>query len=157
MPIISAFGIFESYVKMEPKKFYFIEVNPQPCTSEEVKQQLRAFAESFIDKHYVDRWIHITLEKPKKARAEIHKFERHLCPKYCKMLNNADAFPVPLAEVYGAKLGIYFDGTEPPCKITAPEAASLSTERNIDALFSIIPGKLALFFHHDGWSWKCAR
>jgi 3-hydroxyacyl-CoA dehydrogenase len=54
-------------VKTKPKKFHFVEVNPQPSTSEEAEDHLRAFAESFIDKTFRDRWLHIMLEKPKKA------------------------------------------------------------------------------------------
>jgi hypothetical protein len=73
------------------------------------------------------------------------------------MLHGSDSFPVSLAEVFGTKLGVYFDGTEPPCRITAPEASTLATERNVDAMFSMVPGKLALFFFHEGWSWKCER
>jgi hypothetical protein len=143
--------------EMEAKKFYFIEVNPQPCSSEDADKHLRGFAEAFIDKAHVDRWIHIIFEKQKKAENELRKFERHLDSRYCTMLNSADTFPVSLSEEYGTKLGIYFDGSEPPCKITAPEAGSLVAERSTDAIFSMIPGKLAIFFFHEGWSWKCER
>ena len=144
-------------MEIEPKKFHFIEVTRLPCSAEAAEKHLRAFAESFIEKSFVDRWLHITLEKPKKAEEELRKFETHLDERYCRMLHGADSFPVSLAEVYGAKLGMYFDGSEPACRMTAPEAASLAAERNADTLFSITPGKLALFFFHEGYAWKCER
>ncbi|MFN2407124.1 MAG: hypothetical protein ABR594_13805 [Pyrinomonadaceae bacterium] len=143
--------------KMEPRKSCFIEVRPSPCSPEEAQDHLRAFAESFIKKAFVDRWLHITLEKPKKAEEELRKFENHLDARYCTMLHGADSFPVSLAEAYGSKRGVYFDGSEPACRMTAPEASSLATERNADALFSLTPGKLALFFFHEGYAWKCER
>jgi hypothetical protein len=144
-------------MKTESKKFHFAEVKPKPCSPVEAEKHLRAFAASFIDKNYTDRWIHITIEKPEKAKYEMHKLERHLNPTYCKMMADVEAFPVSLAEAYGSKQGVYFDGTEPAQRMTAPEAASLAEERNVDAMFSIAAGKLAIFFFHEGWAWKCER
>jgi len=144
-------------MKTEPKKFHFVEVHPKPCSSSEAEKHLRAFAEFFIDKNYTDRWIHITIEKPEKAKHEMRKSERHLNPMYCKMMADVDAFPASLAEIYRSKQGVYFDGTEPGQYMTAPEAASLAEERNADAMFSMAAGKLAIFFFHEGWAWKCER
>lgn len=144
-------------MKADSKKFHFVEVNPKPCSSAEAEKHLRAFAELFIDKNYSDRWIHITIEKREKAEREIHKFERHLNIRYCGLMADVDAFPVSLAETYGTKVGVYFDGTESATYMTAPEAASLAEERNTDAMFSLVAGKLAIFFFHEGWNWECER
>ncbi len=50
---------------MDAKKFYFVEVNPQPDSAAEVKEHLWGLAGSFIDRTYVDRWTHTTFEKLK--------------------------------------------------------------------------------------------
>jgi len=44
-----------------------------------------------------------------------------------------------------------------PAGLPLLKAASLATERKADALFSITPGKLALFFFHEGYAWKCEK
>ena len=134
-----------------------VDVKALSCPPEEAAKHLRAFAESFIAKNHIDRWIHILLEKPEKAEDYLHKFEHQLNEKYCKELGGAESFPASLSESYKSKRGVYFDGSEPPSLMTAAEAASISTEKFADAVISIVPGKLALFFHHDGWTWICER
>lgn len=66
-------------------------------------------------------------------------------------------FPSSLAEVYGSQLGVYFDGSELPYKVSVAEAATLAAERFADAIFSVEAGKLAFFFHHDSGTWVCQR
>jgi hypothetical protein len=141
---------------MKPKKFIPVAVNPQPCPTEEAKKHLRAFAESFIDGNYCERWIHLLIEKSEKAEKALHKFEHHLNESRCKEIGRgAHTFPSSLAEVYGVKLGVYFDGSEAPCKVSVAEAATLAVERFADAIFSLEAGKRALFFHHDSGTWVC--
>ncbi len=77
--------------------------------------------------------------------------------RFFRTLKGSESFPDSLFESFGNKLGIYFDGVEPACKITASEASSLAAERDLDTLFSITPGKLALFFYHSGDTLLCER
>jgi hypothetical protein len=141
----------------EPKKFNFVPVNPKTCTPEEAEVHLRSFGKSFIDMNRFERWIHIMLEKPAKA-TEMDGFIDYLNPQFCKIMKGADSFPCSLIERYGSKLGVYFDGKEPPTLMTSAEAASLSIARSTCAVFSIIPGKLGIFFGHDGiGAWICER
>jgi hypothetical protein len=127
---------------MEPKKYKPVEVNPQTCSPEEAERHLRGFAESFIDKHYSERWVHLLIEKPEKAGKALHKFENQLNESCCEDIGRgADTFPSSLAEVYGAKVGVYFDGSEPPCKVSVAEAATLAVERFADAIFSLEAGR----------------
>lgn len=143
---------------MEPRKYISVEVNPRTCSAEEAARHLRGFAESFIDKKHSARWIHLLIEKPEKAEKALHKFEHQLNGIFCKDIGRGqNSFPASLAEVYGANLGVYFDGSEPPCKVSVAEAATLAVERLADAIFSLESGKLAFFFHHDGGTWLCKR
>jgi hypothetical protein len=80
-----------------------------------------------------------------------------LTQKFFHTLIGSESFPVSLFEKFGNREGVFFDGIEVPCKLTASEAASLKEERDVNALFSIIPGKLALFFFHDGDVMLCEK
>ncbi len=143
--------------KKESKKFYFIEVEPQSCSSEELELHLRAFGKAFVQSNYVERWNHITLEKPEKAKNELSKLANCFDERFFRILEGSEPFPDSLFEKFGNILGVYFDGVEPTCKITAQEASSLAAERDLDTLFSIIPGKLALFFYHSGDVLLCEK
>lgn len=143
--------------KKESEKFYFVEVKPQSCSPEEVEIHPRVFGKAFVQANYVGRWNHITLEKPEKAKNELSKLAGYFDERFFRTLKGSESFLDSLFESFGNKLGIYFDGVEPACKITASEAASFAAERDLDALFSIIPGKLALFFYHSGDTLLCER
>ena len=143
---------------MEPRKYVPVEVNPQTCSAEEAARHLRGFAESFIDKKHSARWIHLLLEKPEKAEKALRKFEHQLNEHFCEDIGRgANTFPASLVEVYGDRLGVYFDGIERPCKVSIAEAATLAVDRFADAIFSLESGKLAFFFHHDSGTWVCKR
>ena len=143
--------------KAEPKKFYFVEVNPRPCSTEELELHLRAFGNEFIEPSNLNRWTHIIFEKPEKAKNELSKLGNCINKKFFHTLIGSESFPVSLFEKFGNREGVFFDGIEVPCKLTASEAASLKEERDVNALFSIIPGKLALFFFRDGDVMLCEK
>src|SRR5688572_20458649 len=87
---------------MRPKKFVHAEVNPQPCPPEDAEKHLRAFAESFVDSKHSDRWVHLLVEKPEKAEKALHKFERQLNERCCKLIGRgADSCPRLLRRCLG--------------------------------------------------------
>ena len=134
----------------EPEKFYFVEVHAQPCTPDELQLHLAEFGKAFIDRNHVDRWLHVTQEKPEKASDELGKLMWRVNEKYRQRLDGSSGFPNSLERRFGSKRGVYFDGIDEPCKVTAVEASTLAAERSYDALFSITPGKSAIFFFHHG-------
>jgi hypothetical protein len=138
-------------MRKESTKYVPVEVKPVSCGEEIAKEHLIAFANSFIAKEHIARWIHITLEKPAKAYREMVKFNQYLNQSKCQLIKGPDVFPLSLAKKYGPGLGVYFDGTGPAVHMSAAEAGM--PER--DAIFSIEPGRLAIFFFHEGWAWHC--
>ena len=143
---------------MGPKKYERVAINPQPCSAEEAEKHSRGFAESFIDRRHSERWIHLLIEKPEKADKALQKFEHQLNESCCKAIGRgSDTFPSALAEVYGSKSGVYFDGSESPHKVSVAEAVTLAAERFADAIFSVEAGELAFFFHHDSGTWVCEK
>ena len=134
----------------EPDKFYFVDVHPQPCSLTELQLHLVEFGKTFINSNRLERWKHVTQVKPEKAKDELAKLISESETKYRQTLNGSSAFPNALKKRFGNNLGVYFDGVKDACKVSALEASTLAAESYGDALFSLVPGKLAIFFFHDG-------
>ncbi len=134
----------------EPEKFYFVEVHSHPCSPHELQLHLTEFGKAFIDRNHIDRWVHVTRERPEKASSELGKLLWGVDEKYQQRLGGSSAFPDSLERRFGGQRGVYFDGIDEPCKVTAVEASTLAAERSNDALFSLTAGKLAIFFFHHG-------
>lgn len=122
---------------------------------EVVEQHLAGFAEAFIDRRFRARWLHILIERPTKAALELKRFERHCDPRYCHLLEPGHVDAVSLANELGAVSGCFYDGGGEPCWLGLAEAVTAAAGR--DALFSIAPAKVAVFFFHEGWAWICRR
>jgi hypothetical protein len=140
-----------------PVKYAPVRVTPLPATGEERDSHLRGFIDRFIAPHARVRWTHCLLERPEKAREKMHRFEWDHDPRCCVELKGAASFPEFLIAQFGPAVGLYFDGDGDPCKLTAAEAATRAAEECSDALWSLSPGKQALFFHHSGHAWQCER
>ncbi|MCC2670920.1 MAG: hypothetical protein K0Q72_3391 [Armatimonadetes bacterium] len=137
------------------EKYVPVPVDPRPAAAAEVEAHLRAFITAFISTRSRPRWEHCLLVAPKKARGHLQHFRRDHDPAHCRELRGAAGFPLRLAGIYGSQVGIYFTGHANPLQVTAAEAATLATEHFADAVFSLVPGKLALYFDHDGGVWAC--
>ena len=121
----------------------------------DINLHLEAFANAFVDKKYSDRWKHILIQKPNKAKTELVKFERQLNNSRCTLIENPD---INLVKTINAStLGVYFDGLENPQIISLESAINQATFNCTDALFSITPGELAILLFHEGWSWLCKK
>jgi hypothetical protein len=118
-------------------------------------EHLRGFAEAFIDPKYSNRWVHILLERPKKSSMELAKFERQLNSKCCAILKSKDLDS--LVETVTDKSGCFFDGVSDPQLISLREARARALLEVQDAIFSISPGREAVFFFHEGWGWYCKK
>lgn len=140
-----------------PTQYTPVDIVSVPAPKEECERHLRDFITRFIRRDRQSRWTHCLLENPAKAAGHLHRFaaDNEVC--YCIELQGAGSFPESLGKVYGSERGLYFDGVEPACKVTAAEAATKATEQFRDALLSFGPGKQALFFHHEGSAWRCER
>jgi hypothetical protein len=139
------------------EKFEPVELNPQPCADADREAHLRAFVASFILKPRRDRCSHILIESPSKATRELHHIDRWLDPVVSSELEGSAGFPSRLASTLGSARGVYFDGSLPSSLLTPAEAATLATRNASDAILSIVPGKRALVFHHEGSVFLCER
>lgn len=79
--------------KKESKKFYFVEVEPQSCSPEEIEIHLLAFGKAFVQSNHLKRWNHITLEKPEKAKSELSKLASYFDERFFRTLKGSESFP----------------------------------------------------------------
>ncbi|AZP12548.1 hypothetical protein EJN92_11350 [Undibacterium parvum] len=128
-----------------------IEPQADECSLEVQETHLIAFARAFILGDRAERWLHMTVENPKKARVALAKLPESLNPQFCKRISGADAWPESLTDRLGSDRGVYFNGKGAARRTIIAQAAAI---RN-DAVFSLVPGKLAVCFFHEGWTWIC--
>lgn len=136
-------------------KFVPVEVNSEPCADTDREVHLRAFVKSFIIEPRRDRCIHIFIESLQKAVRELHQIDRWLDLEVSRKLEGSASFPRSLQNALGSARGVYFDGSSPCHLLTPAEAATLATEHSSDAILSLVPGKRALVFHHEGHVYLC--
>jgi hypothetical protein len=139
------------------EKFEPVEVNPRACPDADRESHLQAFVSSFIVKSRRDRCLHILLESPSKARRELHHIDRWLDPNLSRELDGSSGFPGPLEATLGSNVGVYFDDSLRSHLLTPAEAATLATVHAADGILSLVPGKRALVFHHEGAVYLCER
>lgn len=122
----------------------------KPATSEKAQEHLEAFIQSFVDPDRRERWTMFMLKKPEKAAAELHKLP--LDPRRTRWLEGPERNYSEYLRYAGGRLGIYFTFRTDPVWIAADEAASRADCDFEDAILSIEPGKLAIYFSHDAVS-----
>jgi hypothetical protein len=131
-----------------------------------VQNHLHGFIDNFISETHRHRWKHFIFEKPDKAQNEMGKFIRHHNEKctffeHSRIEENLDS----------SKYGYYYDGdlclyvcfneiNEYAEYIDGKQYAGtrfgdLYFDPWCDAIFSVVPGKLAYFLHHEWWFWEC--
>ena len=109
---------------------------------------LASFVASFVVPPRRERWRHLLLSRGKKAFSTSHKLYDALDRSVCTKLSGDP----PVAD---SQVGVYYDFYE------EPEVARFGDiyERSLgtDAIFSATPGKLAVFFFHEGELWLCRK
>lgn len=117
------------------------------ASPEEVKEHLEAFIQVFVDPARRDRWRLFMLDKPDKAARELHTLQ--LDGQHATWLGRNERGSSPLLEAMKGKLGIYFTFKGSPVWMRMEDGALQSDWQGEDAIFSIVPGKLAVYFNHD--------
>lgn len=123
--------------------------------NKKISRHLSEFAKSFVEKDWIERWLHFLIEKPEKAFMELVKFERHRNKKTTSYFENNFELEKLLGKDFEKVKGIYFDGFDKAEELSLFEA--FESGQGKDALFSIQAGRLAIFFFHEGEIFLCNK
>ena len=101
------------------------------------ENHLTAFVQSFVVREKKARWIQILNNKPDKARRDGHNIIGDLDYRWDSMRDLKNL----------KQKGVYYEFTEKALWLPTEDALSIGQQQ--DAIFSIEPGKLAVFFFHE--------
>ena len=118
------------------------------CPEELYQEHIAAFVASFVQRHRRDRWLHLLTARPKQLFKNSHKLFEHLDKSRCTQALTPSSLR-PADE--GVFLDFHSDSV--PLLVTAERALELGFGQ--DALFSVIPGKIAVYFFHEDFVMEC--
>lgn len=111
-------------------------------------EHMTAFVESFVEGNRRDRWLYLLLERPKNVFRNSHKLYNDLNRSQCFRCKDTN-------EIALDQRGVYYDFYSAPKNLTLREALLVGADS--DGIFSIKPGKIALYFFHESEIWLCKR
>lgn len=117
-------------------------------TREEIDSHLAMFAQSFLLPDRRDRWAELLVRRRTNVSRNSHKLHSALDRKYC---DRVDTLPAPAFD----RMGVFYDFFDEPVVVSC--SAAIKAGAGCDAVFSLDPGKLAVFFFHEGETWLCKR
>ncbi len=128
--------------------YYEIFEKAQKADESFANMHLKAFVHSFVIKVRRARWEELLCKRPKKIFEMSHKLEDVLEKRFCSLTSQVNQYKTKT-------VGLYYDFSESPLLVTGEDALLLGTDR--DAIFSLVAGKKALFFFHEGRVWACSK
>ena len=111
----------------------------------DVELHLQSFVDSFVVSARKDRWKGLFAKRSGKLHRQSHKLYQALDRRYCQVE------PDPKGFDWNSK-GVYFDFCSEPFFKSFNEAW---TFHGFEAILSLIPGKLAFYFFHEGELFVC--
>lgn len=135
--------------KKKGPKPEFVQVNnPKPCPTELYERHILSFVDSFIDPKKKDRYR--SLLAPSKPPSKSFQTYLPLDKRFTSTLKGQDAFPQNIRNQLGGQEGVYYEVGDGAWLLTVQQACSLHNRTSPDAIFSLIPGQLAINFTHHG-------
>lgn len=116
----------------------------------DVELHLRSFVESFVVSARKERWKELFAKRNHKLHRQSHKLHQALDRRYCQV------DPVPHGFDWNS-MGVYFDFRPEPSLRTFKDVYEEWSRYWNDFVFSLIPGKLAFYFFHEGELFVCCR
>ena len=120
----------------------------QECSADTYREHMAAFVSSFVDRDGRDRWLNFLVNRPKQLYKNSHKLHDRLNKTRC-----TEAEQPKIADLSVTGVFCDFHHDSPPLLITAERAIELGTGH--DAIFSIVPGKHAVYFFHEDFVMEC--
>jgi hypothetical protein len=108
-------------------------------------QHATGFATAFITPDKRERWAELLTRRPRQIGEKSHKMHSAIDRRCCHIVSELPP------EIRGS--GLFYMFFDVPRVVPAERAAVAAGGR--DAIFSLVPGKLAVFFFHEGEIWFC--
>jgi hypothetical protein len=108
-------------------------------------QHVTGFVAAFVVPAKRERWAELLARRPRRIGRHSHKLHSDLDRRTCRQVAELPAAVRGDGLFYG-----FFDAPRVVPATSAAVAAGAS-----DAIFSLVPGKLAVFFFHEGEMWLC--
>jgi hypothetical protein len=115
------------------------------------EEHLDAFVDAFVVREKKDRWKTLLARRGAKGIAESHKLRDALDGRFCTRVAHGDVATLGPAD----RACVFFDFWSDPEATTAK--AALARGPDTDAIASLDPGRLAVYFFHEGEVWLCRR
>lgn len=126
-----------------------IENNSDSCDETMLTQHLEKFVSSFVLPDRQGKWEHLLLKNRKRSYKNSSKLESHLTKQFCLLVKKEDMY------INLETKGVFYDFRDSSFFVSLEDALILGDYQ--DAIFSMIPGKLALYFSHEGRIWLCQK
>jgi hypothetical protein len=111
------------------------------------QQHMAAFVHSFVVKSRRDRWLYQLSKRPARVYASSHKIYDDLDRARCSLVKDEGS----LGNLRGD--GIYYEFRDEPKVLSVQDALAIGSGH--DAIFSLVAGKVAVFFFHEDEIWLC--
>ncbi|MDH5572114.1 MAG: hypothetical protein OEY89_10135 [Gammaproteobacteria bacterium] len=115
----------------------------------EIETHMKAFAEAFVLEGRKDTWISLLCNRPDDIAKRALKLFNYLDHNYIEQDDSLKCIDSH------ETMGVYYDFHREPKYISLKEA--VEEAKNHDAIFSMVPGKSAIYFYHEGWNFVCQR
>lgn len=115
----------------------------------DIDSHMRSFAESFVLQERKEKWVDLLQTRPENILTLSSKLFNYLDHNFIEQddsLNNVTAQDT---------IGVFYDFKSEPKCISFKNA--IEEAKDNDAIFSINPGKLAVYFYHEGWNFVCKK
>jgi hypothetical protein len=120
---------------------YQIFNKAEESNKREADDHLFAFVRSFVFKERQSRWLSLIEKRSDRAYRDSGKMLDHLDFSFSVRVGSIEILS-------GYKAGVYWEFHDQPVKVGPGEAFVLGMHR--DAIYSLNPGRLALYFSHEG-------
>jgi hypothetical protein len=118
-----------------------------PAADESVwTRHAAGFAAAFVVPAKRERWLELLTRRPRRVSRDSHKLHADLDRRTCRLAGAA-----PPAGLRGE--GVFYGFGDAPRVVPTDLAAAAAGGG--DAIFSLAPGELALYFFHEGEVWVC--
>ncbi|MCW9023559.1 MAG: hypothetical protein OQK73_02645 [Gammaproteobacteria bacterium] len=115
----------------------------------DIQHHMQLFAESFILDSRKEKWAMLLSERPETIFNQSSRLFNYLDHNFIEQNDSLKNV------VEDDGMGVFYDFQNEPTLISFKEAIDAGKE--LDAIFSIQPGKLAIYFFHEGWNFVCKR